>query len=354
MERTEWKFNGTGAVDTSERVAVPAGYHGGWDRWIASNLAANVSRDALRTRLVARGFAPAFVDYRLDEIERSPALGVARDLWAKTNKLSRLLDLLGELGAPRWSEVDEREPLPPDEFYLEYVFANRPVVIRGLMAQSCAVRTWTPRLLAERLGSVEVDLTAAREGDPRYEENFSHHVRRCRFSEFIDRIEREQGNDSYLVGKNRLLRRPEAAVLLSDIEPPDGYLQDGPRLSECSLWIGPAGTITPLHHDACNILLVQIYGSKRIKLVAPAYLPRIYNDRTCFTDLDAEAPDFERFPLARGVPIATVDVAPGDALLLPVGWWHQVRSLDTSISLTFTQFRLPRAAHVWRWRDGAP
>ena len=33
--------------------------------------------------------------------------------------------------------------------------------------------------------------------------------------------------------------------------------------------------------------------------------------------------------------------APGEALFLPVGWWHHVRALDLSISLACNHFRWP-------------
>ena len=36
-----------------------------------------------------------------------------------------------------------------------------------------------------------------------------------------------------------------------------------------SLWLGPAGTVTPLHHDRNNTLFCRIRGTKRIRLVAP-------------------------------------------------------------------------------------
>jgi ribosomal protein L16 Arg81 hydroxylase len=36
-----------------------------------------------------------------------------------------------------------------------------------------------------------------------------------------------------------------------------------------------------------------------------------------------------------------VVLEPGQALFIPVGWWHHVRSLDVSISVSFTNFLAP-------------
>jgi len=56
----------------------------------------------------------------------------------------------------------------------------------------------------------------------------------------------------------------------------------------------------------------------------------------------------------RGVPIQTVIVEEGDALLIPVGWWHSVEALTTSISLTLSNLRVPANAHIWSWRRAGP
>ena len=38
------------------------------------------------------------------------------------------------------------------------------------------------------------------------------------------------------------------------------------------------------------------------------------------------------------VTVHEVLLHPGEALFIPVGWWHQVLAVDTSISLAFTNF----------------
>lgn len=101
-------------------------------------------------------------------------------------------------------------------------------------------------------------------------------------------------------------------------------------------WLGPAGTVTPLHCDYDDNLFAQVWGSKRIFLAPPhhdAYLyPREANALLFGSPFDPEAPDFERFPLARQAALIECVVQPGDMLYVPAGWYHQVRSLSFSLS----------------------
>ena len=85
--------------------------------------------------------------------------------------------------------------------------------------------------------------------------------------------------------------------------------------------------------------MAQIIGRKRVRLVAPCELPRIYNMRHCFTDVDAKAVDLQRFPAMAGVTIHDCVLEPGEILFLPVGWWHHVEALDISVTLAATNFR---------------
>ncbi len=101
-------------------------------------------------------------------------------------------------------------------------------------------------------------------------------------------------------------------------------------------WLGPAGTVTPLHCDYDDNLFAQIWGSKRIILSPPHHdeflYPREANAILFGSPFDPEAPDYERFPLARQASMIECLVEPGDMLYVPAGWYHQVRSLAFSLS----------------------
>jgi hypothetical protein len=101
-------------------------------------------------------------------------------------------------------------------------------------------------------------------------------------------------------------------------------------------WIGPAGTVTPLHCDYDDNIFAQIWGSKRIFLSPPHHdeflYPREANAILFGSPFDPEAPDFEQFPLARQATMIEVIVNPGDMLYVPAGWYHQVRALTFSLS----------------------
>jgi mannose-6-phosphate isomerase-like protein (cupin superfamily) len=52
----------------------------------------------------------------------------------------------------------------------------------------------------------------------------------------------------------------------------------------------------------------------------------------------------------RGVPVIDIVLEPGECVFLPLGWWHWVKSLDVSISLSFTNFCVDGGGAIWECR----
>ena len=104
-----------------------------------------------------------------------------------------------------------------------------------------------------------------------------------------------------------------------------------------SAWFGPAGTVSPLHFDPYHNLLTQAVGYKYIRLYSPACSARLHprpelsnNSRINLDDVDAgKYPGFDETPFLHCV------LGPGEMLHIPRGWWHYVRSLSRSFSVSF-------------------
>jgi hypothetical protein len=112
-------------------------------------------------------------------------------------------------------------------------------------------------------------------------------------------------------------------------------------------WVGPAGTVTPLHCDYDDNIFAQVWGRKRIVLAPPHHDEFLYvkpaNPVLFGSPFDPEHPDFERYPLARRAHCIEVVVRPGEMLYVPAGWYHQVRALDFSLSSNRWARALPLA-----------
>lgn len=67
-------------------------------------------------------------------------------------------------------------------------------------------------------------------------------------------------NDFYLVANNHAMRRKGFAALLERIVLDESYFDRSRLLRGASLWLGPKGTVTSLHHDETNVLFHQVYG----------------------------------------------------------------------------------------------
>jgi hypothetical protein len=112
-------------------------------------------------------------------------------------------------------------------------------------------------------------------------------------------------------------------------------------------WLGPSGTVTPLHCDYDDNIFAQIWGTKRLFLSPPHHDEFLYtreaNAILFGSPFDPEEPDFEKFPLARQAAMIECIMQPGELLYVPAGWYHQVRSLTFSLSANRWARALPLA-----------
>lgn len=174
---------------------------------------------------------------------------------------------------------------------------------------------------------------------------------------------------------------------------PTDRSQDQPELDAPLLnaWLGPPGTITPLHTDPYHNLLAQVVGRKYVRLYSPlkggadgsmrargreggvemgntsawdvGVLEGWDPDPDADPDADIQAPSSPDSNGRRGVDVEGVDegpgdggeaaaaaadrarqfrevpfvdciLEPGDTLYVPIGWWHYVRGLSVSFSVS--------------------
>ena len=261
-------------------------------------------------------------------------------------KPERLLNALGRLSQldSRGITVERRAGLSRREFLERYYIANRPVVIQGLLDDWPARKLWTASYFKDRVGDSVVEIMAGRDADPHYELNINRHRKLVRFADYIDTVENGgPTNDHYLVANNNFFERAGCDVLLDDVIAWPEYLDPKLMRGRSFLWFGPAATVTPLHHDACNILMAQIHGRKHFKLIAAMQWPLVYNKSSFFSEVNCEAPDYERWPLFKQATVMDLTLEAGEVLFMPVGWWHHVRTLETSTMLSFTNFVFPNS-----------
>jgi hypothetical protein len=235
-------------------------------------------------------------------------------------------------------------------FHQTIIPRNRPVIITGALQGSKVPARWNTDYFRSAIGATEVHVDVSPTNyfppiDGQESAVIKRQARQMAFAEYADALRSENHAADKLYLSEELLA-DKFPILAADVEPLT-FLDRRLKIIN-SFWLGSAETVTPLHYDLIYNLAAQVWGRKQFTLFAPEPLAYLYPFPTRsrlghFSRVNIEQPNLVSFPkFHRARPIECT-LEPGEMLYIPPFWWHQVRSLDTAITLNYT----------WRlsWRE---
>ena len=254
------------------------------------------------------------------------------------------LDQLAQLN-PQYNKKIPRIKTPSFQIFMQnYYSQHRPVILQHGIDHWPALKKWTPDYFAKTIGDGIIEVQMNRDQVKDFERKSPALKQQISMKDFVEKVKNAgESNNFYMTANNTQKSQQSTAPLYQDIlDFGKGYCNMAQKNSLSFLWLGPKGTFTPLHHDLTNNMLVQIYGRKKVTLIPALQTPNLYNDRWVFSEIsDPRSVDLSQFPNYKHITPVECIIGPGEALFIPIGWWHTVESLDISISVSFTHFNAP-------------
>ncbi|CAN6453661.1 unnamed protein product [Victoria cruziana] len=237
-------------------------------------------------------------------------------------------------GSLSHEQITRTNALCLEGFLCDFYLTETPVVMSGCIDHWPASTKWKDM---KYLRSVAGDRTIPVEvGDSYLASGWKQEL--ITFNQLLERIQSNGNNSS----PTYLAQHPlfdQISELRKDIIIPDYCTVTGGDLKSVNAWFGPSGTVTPLHQDPHHNLFAQVVGKKYIRLYPSKILEELYPFEESMlrnsSKVDLDNPDFAEFPKAQNLNFMDCILEEGEMLYIPPKWWHYVRSLSTSFSVSF-------------------
>jgi hypothetical protein len=241
--------------------------------------------------------------------------------------------------------------LSRERFCADFLAKNEPVIITDSLESWCKKDFWSFQQLSEKFGDMTIQV---------YNDVFDLKSL-ISLREYIEehigktRIETKKEDISYarlyskfkdldFVWSDELFQEIEKEWAVPQFVPEEGYVfpLSNSKISPVThrfparvLFISPGGARTSNHVDpwCSDAILCQIKGRKEIIFFRPDQFQYLISGNH-IVDIDME--DKSAFPEYAKAEVAYKEILnPGEVVFIPNGWFHHVRTLDDSISLSW-------------------
>ncbi|KAJ3677645.1 hypothetical protein LUZ60_003369 [Juncus effusus] len=235
-------------------------------------------------------------------------------------------------------KIERREIISFEAFTRDYFMKERPVIITGCMESWPARTKWKDlnyliNLAGDRTVPVEV-------GKNYVCADWKQEL--ITFSQLLDRISNPNFNNTNNGSTTYLAQHPlfdQIKGLKEDIMVPEYCYAGGGEMQALNAWFGPYGTVTPLHHDPHHNIFAQVVGRKYVRLYDASIKEDLYPHEESLlfntSQVDLDQVDQEEFPKMENAEFVDCVLEEGEMLYIPPKWWHYVKSLSTSFSVSF-------------------
>lgn len=223
-----------------------------------------------------------------------------------------------------------------EEFITKHLQKEVPVKILNCMSHWPAMNScrWNVDYLSRVAGCRTVPVEI---GSKYTEDNWTQSL--MTVDDFISKfmkVENSGKPKGYLAQHQLFDQVPE---LKEDIVIPEYCYVGQDESVDINAWFGPQGTVSPLHYDPKQNFLAQVVGNKYIRLYAQSETKKLYPHESPLlfntSQVDAEFPDMEMFPSFTKADYMECELKEGEMLYIPAKYWHYVRSLSVSFSVSF-------------------
>jgi hypothetical protein len=230
------------------------------------------------------------------------------------------------------SQIDCVDDISKEDFENKYLKARRPLVIKNMAKNWPAYKKWSMDYMKTVVGDKLVPLYDSSKADPSKPINAA--ATEMKFSDYIELI-KTKPTDLRIFLFDPIKQAPD---LLKDYIAPKnlmgGFLDSYPNM-----FFGGKGSVTFLHYDIdmAHIFHTHFNGKKHVILFENKWKERLYQipyATYALEDYDIENPDFEKFPALKGVKGVEAYLEHGDTLFMPTGYWHWMKYLDGSFSIS--------------------
>ena len=228
--------------------------------------------------------------------------------------------------------IDVVDEISKADFEQRYLKARKPLIIKNMAKSWPAFEKWSLDYMKEVVGDQIVPLYDSSKADPSKPINAA--AAEMKFEDYIELI-KNTPTDLRIFLFDPIKQAPK---LLEDYRAPKdlmgGFLDSYPNM-----FFGGKGSVTFLHYDIdlAHIFHTHFNGRKHVILFENKWKERLYQipfATYALEDYDVERPDFNKFPALNGIKGVEAFLEHGDTLFMPTGYWHWMKYLDGSFSIS--------------------